>query len=179
MSDKTALYFVCFEEFVNHFDQQYPQPNEAAFAIQGDSAQYPFSENTWIAREGIQARDVPDHRRKDATFAFVINTSGSMSKGNRLELVKHALRFLVRGLRPTYPIGFVTYGDRGHAILNPTEARHDERTLEVIDRLYQGGYADAELRRYHADRVGGILHKDPEVTELARLVGMTARMGDG
>ena len=132
------------EEFVNYFDQEYPQPRRGAFAIHVDGAHSPFTQDTWIARVGIQGRDVPDHLRKDATLVFVIDTSGSMSRENRLELVKRALRLLVRELRPTDQIGIVTYGSRGHAILNPTEAKHDDYILEVIDGLYPGGSTNAE-----------------------------------
>ena len=132
------------EEFVNYFDQEYPQPRRGAFAIHVDGARSPFTQDTWIARVGIQGRDVPDHWRKDATLVFVIDTSGSMSRENRLELVKRALRLLVRELRPTDQIGIVTYGNRGHAILNPTEAKHDDYILEVIDGLYPGGSTNAE-----------------------------------
>ena len=132
------------EEFVNYFDQEYPQPRRGAFAIHVDGARSPFTQDTWIARVGIQGRDVPDHLRKDATLVFVIDTSGSMSRENRLELVKRALRLLVRELRPTDQIGIVTYGSRGHAILNPTEAKHDDYILEVIDGLYPGGSTNAE-----------------------------------
>ena len=132
------------EEFVNYFDQDYPQPRRGAFAIHVDGAHSPFTQDTWIARVGIQGRDIPDHRRKDATLVFVIDTSGSMSRENRLELVKRALRLLVRELRPTDQIGIVTYGNRGHAILNPTEAKHDDYILEVIDGLYPGGSTNAE-----------------------------------
>ena len=132
------------EEFVNYFDQGYPQPNEGAFVIHVDGARSPFTGDTWIARVGIQGRDVPDHQRKDATLVFVIDTSGSMSRENRLELVKRALRLLVRELRPTDQIGIVTYGDRGHAVLFPTEARHDDYILGVIDQLHPGGSTNAE-----------------------------------
>ena len=132
------------EEFVNYFDQDYPQPHRGAFAIHVDGARSPFTNDTWIARVGIQGRDVPDHRRKDATLVFVIDTSGSMSRENRLELVKRALRLLVRELRPSDQIGIVTYGDRGYAILNPTAAKHDDYILEVIDGLYPGGSTNAE-----------------------------------
>ena len=132
------------EEFVNYFDQGYRQPRSGAFAIQIDGSRSPFTSDTWIARVGIQGRDVPDHRRKDATLVFVIDTSGSMSRENRLELVKRALRLLVRELRPTDLIGIVTYGDRGYSVLNPTEARHDDYILEVIDGLQPGGSTNAE-----------------------------------
>ncbi|MDE2823526.1 MAG: von Willebrand factor type A domain-containing protein [Chloroflexota bacterium] len=132
------------EEFVNYFDQEYPQPRKGAFAIHVDGAHSPFTNDTWIARVGIQGRDVPDHRRKDATLVFVIDTSGSMSRENRLELVKRALRLLVRELRPSDQIGIVTYGSRGHAVLNPTQAKHDDYILEVIDRLHPGGSTNAE-----------------------------------
>ena len=132
------------EEFVNYFDQEYPQPRRGAFGIHIDGARSPFTHDTWIARVGIQGRDVPDHRRKDATLVFVIDTSGSMERENRLGLVQRALRLLVRELRPTDQIGIVTYGSRGHALLNPTEARHDDYIIEVIDGLRASGSTNAE-----------------------------------
>ncbi|CAI8048538.1 Uncharacterized protein YfbK [Geodia barretti] len=132
------------EEFVNYFDQEYPQPRRDAFGIHVDGARSPFTHDTWIARVGIQGRDVPDHQRKDATLVFVIDPSGSMERENRLGLVQRALRLLVRELRPTDQIGIVTYGSRGHAILNPTEARHDDYIIEVIDGLRPGGSTNAE-----------------------------------
>ena len=78
------------EEFVNYFDQEYPQPRRGAFGIHIDGARSPFTHDTWIARVGIQGRDVPDHRRKDATLVFVIDTSGSMERENRLGLVQRS-----------------------------------------------------------------------------------------
>ena len=132
------------EEFVNYFDQEYPQPQSGAFSINVDGARSPFTADTWIARVGIQGRDVADHLRKDATLVFVIDTSGSMDRENRLGLVQRALRLLVRELRPTDQIGIVTYGDRGHALLNPTEARHDDYIIGIIDSLRPGGSTNAE-----------------------------------
>ncbi len=165
------------EEFVNYFDQEYPQPNEGAFAIHMDGARSPFTEDTWTARVGIQGRDVPDHRRKDATLVFVIDTSGSMSREDRLQLVKRALRLLVRELRPTDRIGIVTYGDRGHAVLNPTEARHDDYILGVIDQLYPGGSTNAEEGLRLGYEMAGRWLDSERITRLILLSDGVANVG--
>ena len=44
---------------------------------------------------------------------------------------------------PTRSVSSPT-GSRGHAILNPTEARHDDYIIEVIDGLRPGGSTNAE-----------------------------------
>jgi Ca-activated chloride channel family protein len=132
------------EEFVNYFEQDYQQPRGGVFNVQIDGALSPFTADTWIARVGIQGRDVADYQRKDATLIFVIDTSGSMSREGRLELVKRALRLLVRELRPSDQIGIVSYGSRGQALMNPTEAKHDKHILGIIDQLKAGGSTNAE-----------------------------------
>ena len=51
------------------------------------------------ARIGLQARDVRDRARRCRRLTFVVDTSGSMEREGRLELVKDALRLLVRPAR--------------------------------------------------------------------------------
>ena len=50
---------------------------------------------------------------------------------------------------------------------------------EVLRESYWAQHTTIDDVRYHADRVGGILRNDPEVTEFARLVNMAAGIADG
>ena len=89
------------EEWVNAFDQGYRAPATTTFAIVVDGGPTPFTEpDEVLVRIGLQARDVRDRAREDASLTFVIDTSGSMEREDRLELVKDALRDPRRRARP-------------------------------------------------------------------------------
>jgi Ca-activated chloride channel family protein len=89
------------EEYVNYFNQGYPTPSDVAFGIYADGAPSPFEEegmHPYLLRFGVQGYQVSSWERKPASLTFVIDTSGSMYEGNRLEMVKYALNVLVNRL---------------------------------------------------------------------------------
>jgi Ca-activated chloride channel family protein len=133
------------EEWVNAFAQGYPTPDDTTFSIVADGGPTPFTEaDEILLRVGLQARDVRDRAREDAALTFVIDTSGSMAREGRLELVKQALRLLVDGLGRNDTIAIVTFGDRAGVMLEPTRASDADRILSVIDELRPGGSTNLE-----------------------------------
>lgn len=124
------------EEFVNYFDQDYPTPDDIAFAIYADGAPSPFhSDGTHFLRIGIQGYQVPDSQRKPAALTFVIDSSGSMADNRRLELVKQSLSILVEQLHPDDMIAIVAYSNDAWVVLSPTSAENKNRILSAIQRL--------------------------------------------
>ena len=83
-------------------------------------------------------------RRQPASLTFVIDTSGSMEREGRLELVKDALRLLVDGLDRRDTIAIVTFGDDGRVLLRPTPASETNAILGVIEQLQPGGSTNLE-----------------------------------
>jgi Ca-activated chloride channel family protein len=133
------------EEWVNAFGQGYPSPEDETFAIVADGGPTPFTEaDEVLLRIGLQARDVRDRAREDAALTFVIDTSGSMEREGRLELVKEALRLLVDGLGRNDTVAIVTFGDDARVLLEPTRATDANRILAVIDELRPGGSTNLE-----------------------------------
>jgi len=133
------------EEWVNAFDQGYAPPQQDAFAVHVDGARSPFDgQGQILLRIGIKARDVRDRQRPAAALTFVIDTSGSMEREGRLELVKDSLRTLVRSLKPDDSIAVVTFGDDAHVVLGPTPASHRNEILGAIEQLHPGGSTNLE-----------------------------------
>ena len=133
------------EEWINAFGQGYPAPDEATFAIHTDGGPTPFTdEDEVLLRVGLQARDVAGRERQHASLTFVIDTSGSMSRENRLETVKEALRILVRNLDRDDRVAIVTFGDVARVVLGPTSARDESLLIDAIDRLQPGGSTNLE-----------------------------------
>jgi Ca-activated chloride channel homolog len=128
------------EEWVNAFDQGYAAPGDDTFAVHIDAARTPFDgQGDVLLRIGIKARDVRERQRAPAALTFVIDTSGSMERDGRLELVKDSLRTLVRSLGQQDTIAVVTFGDDARVVLGPTRASHEQEILGAIEQLHPGG----------------------------------------
>lgn len=132
------------EEFVNYFDQQYPDTQEAAFMITADGAPSPFDAGLHLVRVGIQGRRVSDWARKPANLIFVIDVSGSMDIENRLELVKQSLELLVDSLNNDDTIGIIVYGTEARTVLEPVSAGNRRLILRAIRSLRPEGSTNAE-----------------------------------
>jgi Ca-activated chloride channel homolog len=133
------------EEWVNAFDQGYRAPSDDDFAIIIDGGPTPFVEaDEVLVRIGLQARAVRDRAREDASLTFVIDTSGSMARDSRLELVKDSLRILVDGLGPDDRVAVVEFGQDAGLVLESTSAREKDRILDAIDELRPSGSTNLE-----------------------------------
>ena len=135
------------EEYVNYFDQGYPNPPaHQAFGITLDGAYSPFTETEryQMLRVGIQGYQVPEYERKDASLTFVIDISGSMDMDNRLGLVKRSLELLVEQLHPSDTVSIVVYGSEARVALDPTPGSDKGRILDAIYSLHPEGATNAE-----------------------------------
>ncbi|MBI4768890.1 MAG: von Willebrand factor type A domain-containing protein [Chloroflexi bacterium] len=133
------------EEFVNYFRQDYANPPEVAFGIYADGAPSPFlRDGSTLLRVGIQGYAVPEAERLPASLTFVIDISGSMSKENRLELVKRSLQLLVDRLRPDDTVAIVVFGSNARVVLNPASGEDRASILSAIYGLRAEGATNAE-----------------------------------
>ena len=82
------------EEFVNAFDYDYPVP-ESGLTVHVDGGPSPYDDDNVLVRVGVQAAEIDDADRPPAALTFVVDTSGSMDRDDRLGLVKDALTELV------------------------------------------------------------------------------------
>ncbi len=135
---------VRIEEMINYFDLAYEAPEDEAFAIHVDGGDSPFSDHYKLLRIGLKGREIPAEQRKQANLTFVIDVSGSMDRGDRLDLVKRSLRLLVESLNEDDKIGIVTYGSEAKEVLHLTRVKNKDRILEAIDALAPSGSTNAE-----------------------------------
>ena len=132
------------EEFINYFKQEYAPPTEDVFAIHIEGAPSAFgSEKHWLIRVGLQGMLIDSENREDASLVFVVDVSGSMSREDRLGLVKKALGLLVGELRREDTVGIVVYGSTASVLLEPTPGDNQAAIMEAIDALVPGGSTNA------------------------------------
>jgi Ca-activated chloride channel homolog len=135
------------EEFVNAFDYHYPDPQGGNFALYADAVPWRLGEgrrNSYLLRIGLQSRRLTAEQRKPAVLTFVIDVSGSMSRDNRLGLVKRSLHYLVGQLRPNDRVGIAVYGSSGRTVLDHVSLNHGEQVTHAIESLSPGGSTNAE-----------------------------------
>lgn len=131
------------EEYVNFFRYQYPAPvfgeTEHPFHIALAAAPNILDRDTHILRVGLQAAEVAQQANKAAHLVFLIDRSGSMNSGDRLELVKLMLRATLDLLKPTDLVSVVTYASRVELALEPTLVAEKELIISTINNLVASG----------------------------------------
>jgi Ca-activated chloride channel homolog len=134
------------EEFVNAFDQQYKSPEPGkTFAIHVDGTPAPFlAANKRIIRVGVQGRRVDAADRKPVRLTFVIDTSGSMAEGGKLETVVNSLDALLSQLNGDDRVAIVRFEDESHIVLEPTSATSTDDIRSALRSLQPGGSTNAE-----------------------------------
>ncbi len=132
------------EEFVNHFDYNYAPPRNRPFNIHFEGAPSQFGTNSQLLKIGIKGKEIAKEHRKDANLVFVVDISGSMGSGNRLGLVKKALRMLVDELNQNDRVGIIVYGSYAEVRLQLTSIRNKQSIIRAIEALNTAGATIAE-----------------------------------
>ncbi|MEV0392781.1 vWA domain-containing protein [Polymorphospora rubra] len=138
------------EEFVNAFDQDYPEPAGDGFAIHVDGARLPEEHRSEPAgdvrllRVGLQTRGEDPATRPDAALTFVVDVSGSMGGPGRLDLVQDALHTLVDQLRDTDSVAIVVFHKKARTIRKMTRVSDADALHDAIDSLRTEGSTNLE-----------------------------------
>ena len=99
------------EEWVNAFDYRYGQPSRAdSFAIHTDIMPHPLDGGMILARIAFQAPQLRDDGRP-LNVTLVLDTSGSMAEGNRVEIARAAADSIRRSLRRDDRISVVHFSN--------------------------------------------------------------------
>jgi Ca-activated chloride channel family protein len=134
------------EEFVNYAKPDLPAPTEGVLAIHTELAPSLFGgkEGRLMLRVGIRGQEVSASERKPLSLTFAIDVSGSMKEGQRLELVKHAIRLLVGQLHEGDKVGLVAYSREARMVLPMTDASERGLIESALHPLSPNGGTNAE-----------------------------------
>jgi len=133
---------VRMEEFVNAFDYNYPRRARGVFNVFAEGAPSPFApsgENTVLLKIGVQGRIIGREGRKSAHLVFVIDTSGSMAKPDRLPLIQDAIKMLADALDPNDQVTLIAYNRQASLVLECAAASRKKEINAACDGLRAGG----------------------------------------
>ncbi len=155
------------EEFVNSFDYNYPRSGAGVFAVHAAAAASPFRPGLTLLKIGVQGKVVGREGRKPAHFVFVVDSSGSMARRDRLPLVQYALGLLVDQLAASDRVTLITYGAEPRLVLEHVAAGERQAIVEAIQAIQCGGSTnlysavklayDVAARRFQAGAINRII----------------------
>ncbi|PHQ35937.1 VWA domain-containing protein [Rhodopirellula bahusiensis] len=133
---------VRIEELINYFDYQYtppsaedPVPFSSAMAV----ASCPWNENNRLVRVGIQAKDIDRKERPRCNLVFLIDTSGSMKRPNKLPLVIEGMKVLLDQLNKKDRVAIVVYAGSSGLVLDSTPVKQKKKIVRALSALSAGG----------------------------------------
>ena len=116
------------EEWINAFNYRYAPPaGEDFFAITTDVTDHPLDRDLRLVRVAFQAPELPDDTPLNVTL--VLDASGSMADGNRVEIARSAAESLRRGLRDDDRIAVVQFSTDVIRRLTVEGTRPDDRAV--------------------------------------------------
>jgi Ca-activated chloride channel family protein len=134
------------EEFLNYFKPDVDAPTDGVFRVQTELAPSRFggTDGKYMLRVTVRGKDVAREERQPLNLTFVVDVSGSMNQGNRLETVKHGLRLLTAQLDANDSIALVAYSKEARIVLPMTSAGSRALIEGAIHGLQAGGGTNAE-----------------------------------
>jgi Ca-activated chloride channel family protein len=132
------------EEFINHFDYNYAQPDNETFAVYAEGAPSRFGDNSQLLRIGIKGKSLDSESRKPSSIVFVVDGSGSMNEGSRITLVTETLKHIINRAGRDDVIGIVAYNHSAVTILEPTSARNKAELYSSLERLFAYGSTNVQ-----------------------------------
>ena len=80
------------EEFLNYFTFDYPEPaDEETVAINSEIGVCPWNTEHYLLRLGLKGKSIAEADMPVANYILLVDTSGSMSGTDRIELLKSGL----------------------------------------------------------------------------------------
>ena len=132
------------EEWINAFNYQYAPPaDDWGFAITSDLVAHPLEERKHLVRIGFQAAEVADDRPLNVTL--VLDASGSMRDGNRVDIARSAAEAIRRSLRPQDRVAVVHFTtDVIHHLTVDHRSPDDSSVESSIAQLSPGGSTNVQ-----------------------------------
>jgi Ca-activated chloride channel family protein len=165
------------EEFVNSIRYDYPPPEKEPFSVVAEVFPSPYRRGYHLLLLGLKGKVVAAERRPPANLVFVVDTSGSMAAGGRLEMVKAALAVLVDQLREDDTVAVVSYSDMARVVLPAASGAEKQRIKDTLATLHTEGSTNVQAGLMLGYEVAEKARRDGAVTKLILLSDGVANTG--
>ncbi len=159
---------VRIEEMINYFPYNYPAPDagDAPFRPTVSSFQTPWNEHTQLVHIALQGQMPAVEDRPPLNLTFLIDTSGSMDRSDKLPLLIQSFRLMLSELRPQDQVAIVTYAGSAGLALAPTPAGERAAILNALNTLRAGGGTNGQGGLQQAYSVAKTMAEEGEVSRI-------------
>ncbi len=133
------------EEWINAFNYGYEQPRrDDSFAVYSDVVTHPLDSRMHLARIAFQAPEF-DYDATPVNVTLVLDASGSMANGNRVDIAREAAESIRQSLRDHDRIAVVHFSEN---VLSQYTVKHrhpdDSDVARSINRLIPSGSTNVQ-----------------------------------
>ncbi|MBR3075731.1 MAG: VWA domain-containing protein [Bacteroidales bacterium] len=129
------------EEFLNYFTFDYSEPSAGEMlAINAEMGVCPWNTGHMLLRLGLKGKSLSEQEMPAANFILLVDTSGSMSGTDRIELLKSGLLNMIDYMRPDDRVAIITYAGEVKRVLESTKVKDASTIKKAIRKLEVGGF---------------------------------------
>lgn len=128
------------EELLNYFTFNYSDPTgDETLGINAELGPCPWNGEHQLLRLGLKGKSLQDSEIPAANFILLVDTSGSMSGDDRIELLKTGLCEMVDCMKQEDRIAIITYSGSVSMALESTLCKDASKIKKVIRGLQASG----------------------------------------
>jgi len=129
------------EEMINYFPYDYEAPKSAdtPFKANVTVTPTPWNTDTKLMHIGIKGYVPTQMEKPRSNLVFLIDTSGSMNRANKLPLLINSFKLLLNTLDDDDTVSIVAYASASGTVLEPTSVKNKDEILSALNRLRAGG----------------------------------------
>ena len=133
------------EEFINAFDYRDPEaaPGQP-MAFTSERARYPFAHNRDLLRFSIKTAAAGRQEGRPLNLVILLDTSGSMERADRVEIIREALRVLATQLHPNDIVSVVSFARTARLWADGISGDKAGETLDKVGGITPEGGTNLE-----------------------------------
>ncbi len=124
------------EEIINYFDYTVDDDSDI-FSVQYELGNCPWNEDTKLLVMTLQANAEEKIASKGNNFVFLIDSSGSMSSPDKLDLAIESFKMLAESLGENDRVSIVTYSGDSRTLLEGSN--NYKKICKALDKIEAGG----------------------------------------
>jgi Mg-chelatase subunit ChlD/uncharacterized protein involved in exopolysaccharide biosynthesis len=156
------------EEFINAFDYRDPEaPMGVPVAFAWERARYPYAQNRDLLRFSIKTAAQGRQAGRPLNIVLLMDNSGSMERGDRVAIIREALKVLASQLQPQDKLSVITFARTAQLHVDGVAGNQAAQVAEEIGGLTPEGGTNIEeamnlayqtaLRHYLANGINRVV----------------------